>query len=191
MPPIEVDPWAWSLETVLALIGVAVGFLGAVATVVVASLALAQTKRANRLEAEALRRADFERGRQRRVELVTAIDKYLTARMEGVAEAESKAMHDTAVAAGFPFHAPQVEWAEREAEEIRFLHEAIPRDADGSPLAPEPLRAYLARQSRVRMRLFDWVATGEFDRSSLPSNMGAPDIGPDGEPYPDGVRPHW
>ena len=92
------DPWAWSLDTVISLVGV----LATIAIAVVAGVyAVTMTNRQSR-----------EDQRQRRMRLVTAMDRYVDARKYGGGVEEGRAMHETAVAEGFDFHAPEIEWVE-------------------------------------------------------------------------------
>jgi hypothetical protein len=147
------DPWAWSLDTIISLVGV----LATIAIAVVAGVyAVSMTNRQAR-----------EDQRQRRVRLASAIDRYIEARTQGIATDESKAMHDTAVAEGFDFHAPEIEWVERYAEDVMWLYRDMPKGPEGAPLDQTWWLTYLRRLGDIRRRLFEWVASGRFDLTPL------------------------
>ena len=77
MLALHIGPWDWSLETVLLAVSVGVAFLGAVATVIVASLALNATRHAEREAARARELEASARARASRAELTRAVDAYL------------------------------------------------------------------------------------------------------------------
>jgi hypothetical protein len=64
------DPWAWTLDSTLAVIGIVIAGLGAIATALIAWWALRATDRANRLQREAQERSD-------RFTFVGAVEDYL------------------------------------------------------------------------------------------------------------------
>ena len=76
-------------------------------------------------------------------------------------------MHDTAVAEGFDFHAPEIEWVERYAEDVMWLYRDMPKGPEGGPLDQGWWLAYQRRHGEVRSRMFDWVASGRFDIAPL------------------------
>ncbi|MFT4281498.1 hypothetical protein [Microbacterium sp.] len=161
------DTWAWSLDTVLSATGIGVAVLGAVATVLVAALALEQTKRANRLEDEA-------RARVGRAEFARAVEAYLTTvppfnRLpQSVTIPAMQALHAAAAGVG------------SDAEGIPgWLHSAIlnaeGRDAaDRKGLPPQGRSTHTPQEMvafvieiEIRGRITRWVASGHLDRSPL------------------------
>lgn len=169
MNPLEPDPWAWSLDAVLSLAGIAVAVLGALATVLFAWLALQQTKRANTLEFEARRRAD-------RAALSGAVDAYLASwaplgvkvRTGEATAAAGQTLH--AAAAGISSEAREVaSWLIKvaDASDLAELgRRQGPPDPGWTEHPPRDLIGFSIRV-QARARVTDWVATGELDRSPL------------------------
>lgn len=169
MIPPEPDPWAWSLDAVLSLAGIAVAALGAVATVLFAWLALQQTKRANALEFEARKRAD-------RAALSGAVDAYLAKWTPvGVEPRTGEAF----AAAGQTLHAAAAGISSEAREVARWLIKVVdasdvaelvrrqgPPDPGWTEHPPRDLIGFSIRV-QARARVTDWVATGRLDRGPL------------------------
>lgn len=181
-PPELADPWAWTLDSLLSALGVGAALLGGLATVTVAALALRQTKRANRLEAEA-------RARAARAEFARAVDKYLTTvpPLNRLPQSVTiPAMQDLhAAAAGVGSDAQSIPgWIHSTvlAEEGRdAARRQGPPDPHWSDHSPKATVAFII-QIAIRHRLTVWVATGRLDRSPLfpdaPSDSGTSQDGP-------------
>lgn len=161
------DPWAWSLETLLALIAVIIAGLGAIATVLIATFALVATNRANRLEASARERAG-------RVALSSAIDAYLkgwetdpfygASKMEGIESAKTLAQAAAEVSSSAESVAMWVIDALRAlVAQIVDEHGELDNVTGGRMLAI----AAAGASSEMRRRITKWVATGLLDRSLL------------------------
>ena len=159
------DPWAWSLDSVLALVGVAIAGLGAIATVLVATFALVATNRANRLEAAARERAG-------RVALSSAVDVYLRAWELEPYSASTKARESakalTVAAAGVSSDAEIVAAWVLDAPTI-LVRQVVEEHKDLDNVLGERLIAIaaLGAISEVRRRITTWVATGVIDQSPL------------------------
>lgn len=160
------DSWAWSLETLLILIGVIIAGLGAAATTLVATLALVATNRANRLEAAARERAS-------RVELSVAIDVYLEAwerdpygalRKNGT---ELSKLVTTTAARISPSAESVATWVISTLDALMAQivddHSEMDNITGGRLLAI----AAAGASSETRRRITAWVATGVLDRSPL------------------------
>ncbi|WP_301113846.1 hypothetical protein [Microbacterium sp.] len=169
MIPPEADPWAWSLDVVLSLAGIAVAVLGALATVLFAWLALQQTRRANAFEVEARSRAD-------RAALSGAVDAYLASwaplgaqpRTGEATAAAVQTLH--AAAAGISSEARGVARWLIKVVEASDLAELGRRQGPPDPGWTEhPPRDLIGLSIRVqaRARVTDWVATGKLDRAPL------------------------
>lgn len=165
----EPDPWAWSLDAVLSVAGIAIAVLGALATVLFAWLALRQTKRANALEFEARKQAE-------RAALSSAVDAYLaTWAPLGV----KPLSQEETVSAGQTLHAAAASISPDAHEVARWLIKVV----DASDLAElvrrqgppgpgwseHPPRDLIGFSIRVqaRARVTHWVANGVLDRSPL------------------------
>jgi len=166
-PPDLADPWAWSLDSTLTAAGVGVAFLGALATALIAGFALAQTKHANRLEAEA-------RARAARAEFARAVDKYLTTVPPFNRLPQSitiPAMQDLhAAAAGVGSDAESIPgWIHStvlEEERRDAARRKGPPDPHWTEHSPKATVAFII-QIGIRHRLTRWVASGQLDRSRL------------------------
>ncbi|TFC83315.1 hypothetical protein E3T23_02805 [Cryobacterium cheniae] len=149
----------------LALIGVMIAGLGAIATVLVATLALVATNRANRLEAA-------ERERTGRVALSSAIDTYLREwELEPYGNTEKMreaARSLTAAAAGVSSSAETAATWVHDAL-IVYMAQIVDEHQDLDTLAGGRLLATAAHgaSSEMRRRVARWVATGMLDRSPL------------------------
>ena len=167
------DPWAWSLDSLLALIGVMIAGLGAIATVLVATLALVATNRANRLEAAA-------RERTGRVALSSAIDAYLREWELEPYFRDSEKMREaarslTAAAAGVSSSAEDVATWVHEVL-IVYVAQIVDEHQDFDTVSGGRLLAIAAHSasSEIRRRVTMWVATGALDRSPLLTPTPAP-----------------
>lgn len=169
MIPPDPDPWAWSLDAVLSLAGIAVAVFGALATVLFAWLALQQTRRANAFELEARKRAD-------RAALSGAVEAYLASwtpfgvrpRMGEETVAAVQALHSAA--AGISSEAREVAIWLIKVVNASDLAELGRREGPPDPGWTEhPPRDLIGLSIRVqaRARVTDWVATGTLDRAPL------------------------
>lgn len=161
------DPWAWSLASVLTFSGVAVAALGSIASLVLAALALVQTKRANTFA-----RADAER--EKRAAVGNAAYRYLEAwpklrvrngQPDGILGWQ--AVREAAAAAS-PDAMSVATWI------LRTLNEAGLRERDLWPKDwSDPAERRMADLNafgftlKMRFRVSDWVATGVLDKSPL------------------------
>lgn len=167
------DPWAWSLDALIAVLGVAIGGLGvlvaglgAIATTLIAAWALVSTNRANKLEAEA-------RARAGRVSLSSAIDAYLAGWSKDPSEGVTRsglALGETLTMAARSISSGSVSvtaWVIREL--TAATAQVIDEHGDGDNIAGERLLgiATAGAAAEIRRRVATWVETGALDRSPL------------------------
>lgn len=154
------DSWTFTLDTLVAV-------LGATATIVVAIFALVQTHRANDRQREVGLAERELRERTQRFRLHESMTQFLEACVSRFPEAEINSMEATALENGFVRDCPEIEWVQRESENLRYLHSRVPRD-DSGPLEQSSWLTFVARRHLVRKKLAHWVTTGEFDPAPLP-----------------------
>lgn len=164
----NLDPWAWSLENVLLLLGVIVAGLGAIATVIVASLALAQTRRANRLEFES-------RDRSARAGLRKVVDEYVEKWMPS-----GSGTHEEARELELAFAAATSEYGSDGISIFDWVRMALSsadfdaikyQEAHQNDLAGPPDREQLlvAARYQVRVRVMNWAVGETFGWTPLKS----------------------
>lgn len=158
------DPWAWTLDSTLAVIGIVVAGLGAVATALIAWLALRATDRANRLQREAQERAT-------RFALVGGVEDYLEFWLEsGGGDTEKRATSEArliAHAAGISADAEEVvKWI---IEALSDAREQVAAEHRANVALGELAGRALVRYGpyEVRRRVGDWVATGLLDEGPI------------------------
>lgn len=167
------DPWALSLDSLLILIGLIVGALGAAGTILVAWLALAATNRANRLEKEA-------RERSGRVALASSVEAYLGGwepqeYFDPGMKGEDSANALIAGAAGVSRDTEVVaQWVVKALR--ASVAQIVEENATVDTVEGDRLLGIHARGARaeVRRRVTAWVATGSLDQSPLLSPTPTP-----------------
>ncbi|MGX1703312.1 hypothetical protein [Microbacterium sp. NPDC055357] len=159
------DPWAWTLDSMLAAIGLGIAGVGAIATALIAWWALKATTRANQLQ-----RASQERGD--RLAFVGAVEDYLDFWVQtgGAQDADKRVTAEArlnAQAAGASSGAENVAaWiiqALREAKDQVAADHKV--NVALGELGGRALTSY--GPNEVRRRVSDWVATGDLDDSPL------------------------
>lgn len=169
------DPWAWSLDSCLALSGVVVSAVGAIATIVVATLALVATKRANRLEAEGRERAG-------RVQLSSAIDAYLTVWGRDPHNYNARIRRESveslaATAAGVSSNAETVAtWVPNTL--TNYMDQMVEDHTGFDTATGDRLMAIAAdgATAEIRRRITTWVATGVLNQSRLVTPLSGPPL---------------
>lgn len=150
------DAWAWSLDTVLSLSSVIVAALGAIATVLIAALALAQTRRANRLQ-------ELARVRAERAALSSAVEGYLATWKFGTSLIERGPARDSLLAAATaisPDAADVAHWFVEELEHAEYYDIEMRERPPRGVWIPEVDSTMRELRSRARSRVTRWVATG-------------------------------
>lgn len=161
------DPSAWSAHTTIALIGIIVALLGAVATGLLAWLALRQTTKATRLEREAHDRAD-------RLTAAAAIELYLAGWSPSWGVGGQREIDDDAVtalqssAAGISIDAQSVaRWVIDELNGFVDLFVEDHKSWDSHTAMGVMAITARSAVNTIRQRVIAWVATGEMDRDTL------------------------
>lgn len=167
------DAWAWSLDSLIAV-------LGAVATALLAWLALRQTKRANRLdgearqrEEEARERAEQDLARARRSEMRAAVSVYLdTWKPSGqmsYEQSQEAVVALIAAAAAISDEAARVAHWITEAMATADWAGIEYQNRHDSDLQSGEDRHSLLRGAltTARLRVINWVATGTLDQSPV------------------------
>lgn len=161
------DPSAWSADTTVALIGVVVALLGAVATGLLAWLALRQTTKATRLEQEAQDRAG-------RLAAASAIDTYLAGwkpswSIDGKREIDHDAVRALRTStAGISTDAQSVaDWVIEELDRTVDLFVEDHKSWDSHTAEGVMAMTIGSAMNIVRHRVIAWVATGAMNRDAL------------------------
>lgn len=169
--------WVWSLDSLIAV-------AGAVATILVACLALNQTRRANRLDGEHRKREAGERAeareaeeqaqmRAQRAEMYAAIVRYAE-RWKPSGDAGPTEAHDAAQAlieraAAISDDALRVAAWATEALSAADLAAIEYQERHDNDLNPPADRSHLLRGavSGLRYRAINWMSTGTLDTAPL------------------------
>lgn len=167
------DPSAWSADTTIALIGVIVALIGAVATGLLAWFALEQTKKATRLEQEASDRSG-------RAAAASAIDAYLAGwkpewGIHGrVIDYDARRALRSAAATTSSAAREVADWVITELDGTIKLFLEEHRDYDSQTGEALMSMTVSATVSTLRGRLIDWVAKGEMNQDTIYKAEPAP-----------------
>jgi hypothetical protein len=161
------EPSAWSADTTIALVGVIVALLGAIATGLLAWLALRQTAKATRLEQEAQERTG-------RLALAAAIDVYISGwkpswSIHGRREIDHDAVRALRTsAAGISEDAQSIAgWVIEELDRTVDLFVEEHKSWDSHAAEGVMAITLASTVSIVRHRVIAWVATGAIDRQTI------------------------
>jgi hypothetical protein len=166
------DPWAWTLDSTLAVIGIVIAGLGAIATALIAWWALRATDRANRMQREVQERSD-------RFAFVGAVEDYLAFWVQTGGGGDSA----NRVTSEARLHA-QAAGASADAEKVAAWIIKVLRDAKEQVAADHAVDVALGEMGGraltsygpnvVRQRVSAWVASGRLDDSALLHPVPAP-----------------
>lgn len=161
------DPSAWSTDTTIALVGIVVALLGAVATGLLAWLALRQTTKATRLEREAQDRAG-------RLAAAAAIELYLAGwnpswSVDGQKEIDHEAVRALkSSTAGVSTDAQSVaSWVLDELDRTVDLFVEEHKSWDSHTASGVMAITINSAVNTIRQRVIAWVATGVMNRDNL------------------------